>query len=283
MIRWLKSGLLKIWRLLKNWWQKATQRKRGRNRGDPRMDVDTGRMDVDTGIKEMARHCYGYGRWGAPYWFIGLEQGMTTGEMQRRAEAWLALDPDKTGLTDCLKFHEHQHIRDLRWHGAKPKFQKTWKQLMLLLMAFHGEPIDLTKPEDVAILRKYQRDCWGRQNGETCVIELSGLPAHDLKAGKEQKLNLFKQKEIDDILQERICVIREKILEHKPKLVVMYGRYAKKHWETIAEVTQEFPPGVLPPIFAFPVQPASIKGRRNAYWVELGKDLRERKAPPTVS
>jgi hypothetical protein len=63
----------------------------------------------------------------------------------------------------------------------------------------------------------------------------------------------------------------------------MYGRYAKKHWETIAEVTQEFPPGVLPPIFAFPVQPASIKGRRNAYWVELGKDLRERKAPPTVS
>lgn len=27
-------------------------------------------------MSRMARDCYGYGRWDAPYWFIGLEEGM---------------------------------------------------------------------------------------------------------------------------------------------------------------------------------------------------------------
>jgi hypothetical protein len=31
---------------------------------------------MDDGLElEMAQNCFGYGRWDAPYWFIGPEQG----------------------------------------------------------------------------------------------------------------------------------------------------------------------------------------------------------------
>jgi hypothetical protein len=36
---------------------------------------------LDKAEEEMARECYGYGRWGAPYWFIGPEQGQGSWEI----------------------------------------------------------------------------------------------------------------------------------------------------------------------------------------------------------
>jgi hypothetical protein len=60
------------------------------------------------------------------------------------------------------------------------------------------------------------------------VIELSGLPATNLKAYKALMLKLFTHKQIDDILEARINFIRAKILECRPELVVMYGLDAKK-------------------------------------------------------
>jgi hypothetical protein len=46
-------------------------------------------MDKDT--LEMARRNYGYGRWDAPYWFIGPQQGMGRHEnsnLRLRVKAW---------------------------------------------------------------------------------------------------------------------------------------------------------------------------------------------------
>ena len=75
-------------------------------------------MDVDTGIKGMARRCYGYGRWDAPYWFIGLGEGMTPGtSIQTRVEAWRHHSRE-TGLSDCRAFHEH--IGETRFHAGPP-------------------------------------------------------------------------------------------------------------------------------------------------------------------
>jgi hypothetical protein len=62
---------------------------------------------MDEGIREMAGRCYGYGRWDAPYWFIGQEQGMARDEknnLKPRVEAWLYLGGCE--LSDCREFHE---------------------------------------------------------------------------------------------------------------------------------------------------------------------------------
>jgi hypothetical protein len=197
-------------------------------------------MDKDT--LAMARGNYGYGRWEAPYWFIGPEQGMGAHEnndIKRRVKAWLTLGSRE--LNDCREFH--YRIGETRWHCKKPKveLQRTWRPLMLLMMTFLPD-----RQADNESLRNYQRDRWGALDervGETCVIELSGLAAPSLKESKETGF----------FLHERIEHIRGKIRDHRPKLVVMYGRQQKESWNAIGRAIagRQFPqddssPGILP-------------------------------------
>jgi hypothetical protein len=89
--------------------------------------------------KFMAENCYGYGRWDAPYWFFGPEQGLKDGtldEFIKRYEAFRDLNKD--GLCDCRAFHAA--IGETRWHRQDPELQKTWKFLILLLLTYLEEP-----------------------------------------------------------------------------------------------------------------------------------------------
>jgi hypothetical protein len=164
----------------------------------------------------------------------------------------------ETELCDCLDFHAQ--IPDMSWHQGKPKLQRTWRPLILLLKTF----LDL--PSDIENLRAYQRDRWGRvKEGETCVIELSGLAA---RSGREP---------IDRVRfrEERIQTIRERILSSKPVFVVTYGLNEKPYWERIAgrslvrdEVVRVGTTGI-----AFAPHPQD-RGRRNSDWARLGTKLR---------
>jgi hypothetical protein len=170
-------------------------------------------VQIESYIYKMALGCYGYRRWEAPYWFIGPEQGMASDEdIRRRVEAWLRLGEKE--LDDCHEFHKH--IGEMRWHGENAILQKTWKQLILLLMAFLG------KVTDNDWRRNYQSTEWGMLNGETCVIELAGLPAHSYTDSKKQKRELFEPGQFDGIRTKRISVIKDRMLTYRPELVVMY-------------------------------------------------------------
>jgi len=209
----------------------------------------------------MARRCYGYGRWDAPYWFIGLEEGMGPSEtIQQRCHAWRQLETD--GLSDCCEFHVQ--IGDLRLHreSPPPRLVPTWRPLMLLLMTF------LNQPADKESLRRYQRFKWGRRDGETCVIELSGLPARGL--GVPGDRTLFRR--------ERIESIRMKIRGHKPELVVMYGRNARRHWDEIAgfSIPDDEAFEVGPTIMISAVHPAAPNPEGDAYWRKLATKLKGR-------
>lgn len=153
----------------------------------------------------MAQYCYGYGRWDAPYWFIGPEQGqrrVENGDLGPRLSAWVKLGSRE--LCDCEEFH--QKINEHAWH-REGKLQSTWKRLIRLLMAF------LEQPTDTATLREYQRKRWGMADAETCVIELFGLAANNLSISRDRQ----------PFRKERIATIRERIRVNRPKLVVMYG------------------------------------------------------------
>jgi hypothetical protein len=219
---------------------------------------------------EMARRSYGYGRWDAPYWFIGPEQGKGQGEPSGnspRVRAWQRLGG--TELCDCLDFHAE--MPDMSWHCRKPNLQRTWRPLILLLKTF------LDQPSDLESLRAYQRDRWGRvKDGETCVIELSGLAVRSSKIPAER----------DRFREERITIIRQRMLSYKPVLIVMYGLNERPHWEKIAgmPLVCDGVARVGTTRIAFAPHPQD-RGRRNSDWTVLAAKLRLSISPmvlPTV-
>ena len=201
--------------------------------------------------------CYGYGRWAAPYWFIGPEQGQAPKEkndLKARSKAWC--DLGATELCDCEEFHVA--INEHSWH-REGKLQRTWRPLILLLLTF------LNKPADKDNLRRYQRHEWGRIDGETCVIELSGLAANNITIPRDR----------ETFRKQRIEAIRMRMLENRPRLVVMYGATQKPNWDEIANNT--FPPDniLISNETVMTVTPHPVAhGLKNSYWEKLGRDLR---------
>jgi hypothetical protein len=174
-----------------------------------------------TSIEEMARYCFGYGRWDAPYWFIGLEEGMS-GKLDERIAAWQELGKE-TGLSDCKQFHERIGVTEHHKDSVKP--QATWRALILMLLAYKN------LPNDEHNILEYQRNTLGTCDGETLLTELFGLPARTLKAGAALRgLHLTEELE-NDIRFERLNAINQKLLLYKPLLVIMYGLTHKKWFE----------------------------------------------------
>ncbi|MGB9466740.1 MAG: hypothetical protein WBR10_16655 [Candidatus Acidiferrum sp.] len=210
-------------------------------------------------IEPLALRCYGYGKWKAPYWFIGPEQGQDPSEnndLNLRNEAFCKLGKD--GLSDCRAFH--CEINQRTWHEGRPPLQRTWRRLMLLLMTFLEKTAD-----DKEVLRAYQRDRWGSSTGETCVIELSGLPARSSKVSRDR----------ESFRPGRIKFIREKMRACKPVFVVMYGMSEKKHWEEIAEcaLRKNYVQKVGSTIIALAPHPVAF-GTKDQDWRKLGLRLR---------
>jgi hypothetical protein len=134
---------------------------------------------------------------------------------------------------------------------------------MMLLMPTLGRGVSNDE------LRNYQRDFWGMENGETCVIELSGLSAKSLKAP------------IDRISfrDQRIEFIKERIghCESGPKLVVMYGYGAEKHWKRLSgcELIRVDAVRFGSTLFAFMPGPTA-PGQNDEEWIDLGTKIAQR-------
>jgi hypothetical protein len=223
---------------------------------------------MDKAESAMALGSYGYGRWEAPFWFIGPEQGMGShenGDLKARVNCWR--QSGSLELNDCRDFH--RCIGETRWHFKQPRveLQRTWRPLLRLMMTFLGRPADNES------LRTYQRDRWGMLDGETCVLEVSGLAAPNMNEAEDTA----------PFLPHRIDVIRNKIHDHRPKLVVMYGLKQKSSWEQIAEGEFHEPDRFFckgPTLLAMTPHPVSRTnmGKKyvgNEYWTVLGQKLRD--------
>jgi hypothetical protein len=240
-------------------------------------------MPLSDGERYLAENCYGYGRWDADYWFIGLEEGQAPWEkndFSRRAEVFRELNKrDGNGLTDCREFHDE--IGEKRWHHKNPKtgkidLQSTWRYLVLLLFAVKECPkVDLLRDD---LKRVYQAERWGVKDnvaGETCVIELSGLPANNSTVSKERPKDV--QEQLGAIVPNRIKRIRHELTDNpKRRFVVMYGMTQKKNWERIAgcRLQEGVPARVGLTTFIVAKHPVAFfaKGTsKDEYWIELGK------------
>jgi hypothetical protein len=183
-------------------------------------------------IEAYSKQFFGYGRWDAPVWFIGLEEAGagTPAELQARLTAW-----DQRGrreLEDAPAFYpacgHHQ------WHGPGATLQRTWRQLIRILLLARGEPVG------EAALLEYQQHSLGASTNNLCLTELSPLPARNqvhwpyaAHANMPAWLNTREQF-MQTIGIGRIATLRERISMHRPCVVVFYFWRFRHYAEAIA-------------------------------------------------
>lgn len=213
-------------------------------------------MHATPDADQMARKFFGFGRWGAPFWFIGPEPGKGPTESDdnsARIREWVRFG--KPELCDCREFH--RAIGELHWHRDAPRLQRTWRSLILFLMAAQGRAFDNER------VRIYQRMHWGKANGDTCVIELSGVASRKLTSNAQP------------FLKERVETIRERLTRNKPALILFYGANRIKSFEDIAgcPLASDRFTRRGETVFTFTPHPVAY-GRKDADWVNLAQAIR---------
>lgn len=233
-------------------------------------------MQMNENVLDMAHRSFGYGRWSAPYWFLGPEQGMSKkggDSLEARAEAWSYFG--RRALDDCREFH--LRIEELGHHGEGATPQLTWKRLIIAMLAYRQ------KGTDLASVLRYQKEELGCLSGETCVIELSGLAAHSLREKRDRAT----------FLSERIGEIRRNMLQIGPDFVILYGKHrsCQKAWQALATdsvaITQ---PSGTPMLFrrcgrtvvAWTEHPANW-GQTDEGWKDLGVQMRKLRGEAATS
>ena len=222
-------------------------------------------MTVD--VKARAAECwFGYGRWDAPYWFIGMEPGGDDGHASY--EAWQHLGGYE--LIDCREHHLWKRdvlgVEDpkwTQWHEERrgTKTQPTWRRLIQLLLAFKNEPADLEAAYD------YQKYRFGRSYGETAVIELGALHAPGLSSEIDRETHR----------EARIQVIRERLREFQPTFVVCYGYRFRAQFSRA--VGGDFDDDLFcwqgSTLCVLAPGPTSRKGAGAEQWVAKGRQIRD--------
>ncbi len=217
-------------------------------------------MENDDPKALAAQSWFGYGKWNAPYWFVGMEPGGT--DDHATYETWAQLGG--TELIDCRE--HHLASANAEWHGPdRPRLQPTWGRLIRLVLGYEGKPTDLDA------VKNYQRSKWGTLTGETASLVLSALHAPHI--GADVNRNLYRE--------QRIAVLRERLKEYTPKFVVFYGTSYKDDYAKIAE-TSLTPNGfvwrgsMLCALVQHPTARPARSGeyRSEEWWAEKGRVIR---------
>ena len=180
---------------------------------------------------DYAQKFFGYGRWEASIWFIGIEEGggKDIQAVHDRLKAWATSGQSKE-LEDAPTFHLASNIT--AWHRPDAKHQSTWKQLIRMFLLARGQD----DSEDALI--DYQRTQLGTTTGETCLAELLPLPSPDSKtwnyrAWSELPWLQTRAAYEQNILSHRITLLRQRIDHYRPRIVIFYGDGQLKHWQRI--------------------------------------------------
>lgn len=168
----------------------------------------------------LGERFYGFGNWKAKYWFIGPEQGQDPSEnhdLGPRCRAFIKLERD--GLCDCRDFHEEVGLpATLQWYrpvtNGKIRVQNTWRRLIKLLHFYRSDSLP-----SAGELLGYQCERLGRFDEETCLLELSGLPAHN--GGMERDRQTYQEPRLRHIVKA--------MQSNGPEFVIIYRD--KGNWE----------------------------------------------------
>ena len=210
---------------------------------------------VDNARADAIRNWFGYGNWGAPYWFVGMEPGGR--DVPENFASW-----DRLGRGELIDASAHE--RD--WNANAPESKRTtffqespkpqrgtWQPLIHVLLGFLGSDEDP---------RLFQRDKWGSAGGKMALIELSAIAARNTSIPTTERL-AYREK--------RVETLKARLREHKPTFALFYGTSYRLEYEKIAggPFDSEGIHWAGPTLCVLTTHPARPT-RSYQYWKELG-------------
>ena len=173
-----------------------------------------------TTLTDYMESFFGYGRWGAPIWFIGIEEagGRSESEIEQRLAVWSSRG--KNELEDAPAFYPASGNQG--WHGECGFIQATWKQLIRLMLLARG------KRDDDRDILDYQRSQLGTTTGDTCMVELLPLPSPDTASWNYgawsdiPHLNT-RQSYHAEMFFPRAAALEKRCISYRPSVVIFYG------------------------------------------------------------
>jgi hypothetical protein len=186
---------------------------------------------------------YGFGNYPAQYWFIGMEEGggNTLDAISKQLDIWDKWD--RKELLDVAAYASEMKIT--RWYGDRPKLQPTWKHLIRIFLTAEGKPVD------AETMRQYQKNVWGTEEGNTCLLELLPLPAPSIASwlyGEISTLPYLASRKTyrEYVTPLRITHLQNRMMQYQPKAVIFYGSGYDSHWKRVAGIDswEKSPEGV---------------------------------------
>jgi hypothetical protein len=233
-------------------------------------------------LKVYINSFVGYGDYRAKYWLVGMEEGGggSFEEVSRRLAKWEA-----AGRPELLDLRGHHHEGDLTtFVGGSTKLQKTWSQLIRIVLSAEG------RPTDNDAVRAYQQHRLGRFGGEACLLELMPLPSPDAGTWLYRDWSLSPDLRTRATYMRRhasprASLLRQRIIEHRPQAVVFYSLSYLPWWRLVAGVplsevsiadVKSFVGHSEQTVFVVVQQPAHrSKGKGNNYYVQVGRLISE--------
>ena len=199
-------------------------------------------------LEKYIHNFFGYGNLNSSFWFISLEEGGVNSaeEIQRRLNTWNNRGCKE--LEECRSFH--LEFGKGEWFGLienrpqKARLQSTWKMYIRLFFYATNDQKFIGKKnnEQKEIIRRYQRDNFGKLNGDMSIMELRPLPS---KSQNEwiyntiSKLDYLQDRDIykKHIDNHRIKKLKNLIETYNPKYVVFFStaKNIRSKWSKIID------------------------------------------------
>jgi hypothetical protein len=230
-------------------------------------------------IDSFIKGFYGYGNYEGEIWYIGMEEGggKSLDEIKKRLNAWEKRK--RAEVEDLVGFHREIGLGD--YFNEPAKLQRTWNALIRIFLCYKGQ-----EPFCVEDVRGFQQESFGRSDGDICLLELFPLPSPGTASwlyGKHftQPYLASRKKYHDTFKARREEHLKQKIEEHKPKIVVFYGLGYRPHWEQIAQITFQWVEGGFlegssdSTNYIIAKHPASV-GVKHEYFHNIGRYLNDK-------
>lgn len=189
-------------------------------------------------LTHWINHFYGYGSWDAPFWFVGYEEsgGEVPEEVADKVNYFAATHPGRSvALCEIRELYKQVAIR---WEGPKgDKFANrfefrfgadavqhgVWKNLIRFIHGYRGKALpDLlvyqkksfvsAKKPDAALIPLYPLPSPHGHAWYYSWLDMPSMGFLKTRAMYEQQMYPF-----------RIRTILERMVNHKPEVVVLYG------------------------------------------------------------
>ena len=232
----------------------------------------------DNLLLKFVHSFYGYGNYQGDFWFVGMEEGGggSLSEIQNRLQVWK--EHQQLELEDLFLFHSGMKVDEYFWQD--PKLQKTWTQLIRVMLIYHGKEAELKECKD------YQRDKLARHGSDHCLLELFPLPSPSSSHwlyGDYSDIEEFSTREHykKSCVEFRINHLKGQINKYQPKYVIFYGSSYIEYWEQVAGI--KFSPSENGSFYYsndkatkfLVIKHPAARGVSNNYYLEIGEYLKD--------